>query len=72
MVLLSGCACAARFPFHPLGYCIGPGLIWHWSPFFIAWLLKLVILRYGGLRFYRRALPFFLGLVLGDYVLGAL
>ncbi|NLC55562.1 MAG: hypothetical protein GX774_01840 [Armatimonadetes bacterium] len=62
----------ARFPFHPLGYCIGPGLIWHWSPFFIAWLLKLVILRYGGLRFYRRALPFFLGLVLGDYVLGAL
>ncbi|MCC6728783.1 MAG: hypothetical protein IT208_05530 [Chthonomonadales bacterium] len=60
------------FPFHPLGYCIGPGLIWLWCPFLVAWLLKLVILRYGGLRLYRRALPFFLGLVLGDYVMGAI
>jgi hypothetical protein len=61
-----------RFPWHPLGYCIGPGLIWHWFPFFIAWLVKGIILRYGGLRFYRRALPFFLGLTLGDYTVGAL
>lgn len=60
------------FPLHPLGYCIGPGLIWLWCPFLIAWALKLVILQYGGLRLYRRALPFFLGLVLGDYVAGAL
>lgn len=60
-----------RFPFHPLGYCIGPGLIWHWFPFCIAWGVKWVILRYGGLRFYRRALPFFLGLTLGDYTFGA-
>ncbi|MGB9619915.1 MAG: DUF6785 family protein, partial [Armatimonadota bacterium] len=60
------------FPFHPLGYCIGPGLIWLWLPFLIAWAIKLVILRYGGLRLYRQSLPFFLGLVLGDYVTGAL
>lgn len=62
----------AGFPFHPLGYCIGPGLIWLWEPFLIAWLIKLLILRYGGLRHYRAALPFFLGLVLGDYMGGAL
>lgn len=43
-----------------------------WFPFFIAWLVKWVVLRYGGLRFYRRALPFFLGLTLGDYTLGAI
>ncbi len=61
----------AWFPFHPLGYCIGPGLIWHWFPFFLAWLVKLFILRYGGLRLYRKTLPFFLGLVLGDYLVGA-
>ncbi len=61
-----------RFPFHPLGYCIGPGLIWHWFPFFIAWALKWLILHFGGLRFYRRALPFFVGLVLGDYCMGAI
>jgi hypothetical protein len=62
----------AWFPFHPLGYCIGPGLIWLWFPFFLAWLIKFFILRYGGLKLYRRALPFFLGLVLGDYTAGAI
>jgi len=62
----------AGFPFHPLGYCIGPGLLWLWLPFFVAWLCKFLILRYGGLKLYRRALPFFLGLVLGDYTTGAL
>ncbi len=59
------------FPFHPLGYCIGPALIWLWLPFLIAWLLKLLILRYGGLKLYSKALPFFLGLILGDYTIGA-
>ncbi|UCH34106.1 MAG: hypothetical protein JSV65_16385 [Armatimonadota bacterium] len=65
----------ARFPwwpFHPLGYAIGPGLIWLWMPFLIAWFIKFFVLRYGGLRLYRRALPLFLGLVLGDYVMGAI
>ena len=60
------------FPLHPLGYCIGPGLIWLWAPFLIAWLIKRLVLRYGGLRLYRNSLPFFFGLVLGDYVAGAL
>ncbi|MCC6443135.1 MAG: hypothetical protein IT210_06715 [Armatimonadetes bacterium] len=61
----------AWFPFHPLGYCIGPGLVWLWLPFFIAWLVKYFILRYGGLRLYRKTLPLFLGLILGDYFTGA-
>ena len=41
-------------------------------PFFVAWLTKLVVLRHGGLKFYRQTLPFFLGLVLGDYTLAAI
>lgn len=60
------------FPLHPLGYCIGPWMMWYWCPTMIAWFVKLLILRYGGLRTYRKAVPFFLGLVLGDYVLGAI
>jgi len=60
------------FPFHPLGYCFGPNLHWIWSAFLIAWIVKLPILRYGGLRLYRKSLPFFLGLILGDYVMGSL
>jgi hypothetical protein len=60
------------FPFHPLGYCVGPWAIWLWMPFMIAWFCKLIVLRYGGLRLYRAVLPFFFGLVLGDYACGAL
>ncbi len=60
------------FPFHPLGYCVGPWAWWFWFPFFIAWLVKKLILRYGGLKVYKQALPFFLGLILGDYGIGAI
>ncbi|MDW8289915.1 MAG: DUF6784 domain-containing protein, partial [Armatimonadota bacterium] len=45
--------------------------VWLWLPFLIAWLVKFFVLRYGGLLLYRRTLPFFLGLVLGDYTMGA-
>jgi hypothetical protein len=43
-----------------------------WFPFFLAWLAKRITLRYGGIRAYRSALPFFLGLILGDYVVPSL
>ena len=43
-----------------------------WLPLLIAWLTKLYILRYGGLRLYRAVLPFFLGLILGDCTMGTL
>ena len=36
---------------------------------FVAWLSKVVILRIGGIRLYRRCCPFFLGLAVG-YFLG--
>ena len=31
-----------------------------------AWVLKVCLLRYGGMRLYRTAVPFFIGLILGD------
>lgn len=55
-------------PFHPLGYALATlygRLLW-W-PFFVVWLLKSLILRYGGIRLYRRAVPGFLGLALGHF-----
>ncbi|MBI3910185.1 MAG: hypothetical protein HY320_04545 [Armatimonadetes bacterium] len=58
------------FPLHPLGYamtCSYGGLVW--SPFFIVWVLKSLALRYGGMDFYRRTIPFFLGLALGHYAM---
>ena len=31
-----------------------------WLPLLIAWILKLLMLRYGGLKLYRDLLPLFL------------
>jgi hypothetical protein len=62
------------WPFHPLGYALAPtwGMYNLWSCIFIATMAKWIILKQGGLRAYRRAVPFFLGLALGDYVLGSI
>jgi hypothetical protein len=67
----------ARFfwwPFHPAGYALAGTFTmpWLWCPTLIGWLLKLLLLRYGGMRAYRFAFPFFVGLILGDYVSGSL
>ncbi len=62
------------WPLHPLGYALAvtPSMDYMWFPFFLAWLAKYLTLRYGGIRAYRAALPFFLGLILGDYVVPTL
>ncbi|MCH2666120.1 hypothetical protein MK139_17490, partial [bacterium] len=36
---------------------------------FIAWLIKLTVLRLGGIGLYRRTQPLFLGLLLGYAVM---
>lgn len=64
----------AWFPFHPVGYAVSGSwsLSLLWLPLLIAWVVKLLILRYGGLKMYRQALPLFLGVILGECVLGSL
>lgn len=61
------------FPFHPLGYAISSSWAINlvWMPLLIAWVLKGLAMRYGGLRVYRQYVPFFLGLILGDCVIGS-
>ena len=56
----------------PVGYALAntPTMASTWMPFLIAWLCKALVLRYGGMRLYRRSLPFFLGLILGDFLNG--
>jgi hypothetical protein len=62
------------FPFHPIGYAVSSSWAIHliWFPLLLAWAIKAPILRYGGLNGYRRSVPFFLGLVLGDCVMGSI
>ena len=58
---------------HPIAYALTTTyeqIIWF--PIFLAWLAKLLILRYGGLKSHRRAVPFFLGLILGEFIIGSL
>jgi hypothetical protein len=62
------------WPLHPVGYAISntQTMSSTWMPFLIAWLLKVLFLRYGGAALYRRSLPFFLGLIAGDLLGGGL
>jgi hypothetical protein len=60
---------------HPVGYVMGISpseMSYIWCPMLVSWFLKFIVLRYGGLKGYRRAIPFFAGLVLGDYTMGCI
>ena len=58
------------WPFHPVGYLVSGsfGLFRMWLPIFVTWLVKTLILRYGGLDWYRKARPFFFGLIFGEFL----
>lgn len=60
------------WPLHPLGFAIAGSysMATMWCPMLIAWVGKSVLLHYGGQRWHLRGLPFFVGLLMGDYVAG--
>ena len=59
-------------PFNPVGFATSGS--WNTMmvavPLFIAWLLKSLVLRYGGLATYRAAIPLALGVVCGEFLVG--
>ncbi len=63
----------ASFPLHPVGYVLANTLTLNafFVPFFLAWLVKVLVQRFGGSAVYRRSLAFFVGLILGDIVIQA-
>ncbi len=63
-----------NFPFHPIGYAISGSWSMNlvWLPILVAWLLKVLTLKFGGLRLYKTAVPFFFGLILGEMMIGCL
>ena len=67
--LVWGRATLSVFPFHPLGYalCSSWTMIVFWFSAFVAWGMKSLILRYGGMKLYRQARPLFLGFILGEF-----
>jgi hypothetical protein len=58
------------FPLHPLGYIVSSGfpMTQLWPSFFIGWLSKKLLLKYGGHDAVMRVRPFMIGLILGNAV----
>jgi ABC-type nickel/cobalt efflux system permease component RcnA len=64
-----------RRRFHPAGFALAHAflaLTWVWFPMLLGWAAKAIILRFGGMKQYRAGIPFFIGLILGDIVIGVL
>ncbi len=73
-----------RFPVHPLGYlvwCLAPlhgafaqhQTVTHvnmvWGPMLIAWFAKRTVIRYGGMKLYRKLLPIAYGMIIGHLLM---
>ena len=62
------------WPLNPLGYALSAS--WtttvFWFPMLVAWIIKSILMRYGGISAYRAARPIFLGLVFGEFTMAAI
>ena len=58
------------WPLHPLGVTVAGSVVmdWTWFSIFLDWFIKSLVLKYGGVGMFRALRPFFLGLVLGQFV----
>lgn len=63
----------AWWPLHPMGFVFLGGFpaYYLWFSFFLAWILKKAVTRYGGARLYERLKPLMVGIIAGS-MLGAL
>jgi len=61
------------WPLHPAGYAISMtgGVGYFWSCLVISSTIKWIILRFGGVALYHKAVLFFFGVLLGEYCVGA-
>lgn len=62
----------AWWPLHPAGWVVANSfaLLRLWVPITLTWAIKSLLLRYSGLKGYLAALPFFLGLAVGEFTAG--
>ncbi|MBD3184612.1 hypothetical protein GF312_20195 [Candidatus Poribacteria bacterium] len=61
--------------FHPVGYAYASthgNMFLLWSGMLACSAIKWIILRTGGVKAYRKWLPLFIGLLLGDYVIASI
>ena len=57
-----------RFPLHPVMFLIW----WSWanrmyfSSFLIGWLIKVIVMKYGGIKLFQKVKPFMVGIIAGE------
>lgn len=74
VLMLGLVVCYHRFywwPIHPIGYLTAySSAMWYlWFCFFIGWLCNAVCIRYGGVVLYKKVRFFFIGLIIGDFMM---
>jgi hypothetical protein len=64
---------ASFMPFHPVGLAVSSSwaMNWMWGAIMLGWLAKASILHFGGLQAFKGWMPFFIGLVMGEYIVGS-
>jgi hypothetical protein len=57
-----------NWPLHPLGFLMAYSFPMQvlWFSIFVGWLVKVLLVRFGGGEVFRRARPLFIGLILGE------
>lgn len=60
------------WPIHPIGYLTAYSSAMRilWLSFFIGWACNALCMRYGGIHLFRKLQFFFIGLIIGDFLMG--
>ena len=77
LVMFALVFCYQRFywwPIHPIGYLTAYSSAMRilWVSFFIGWLCNALCMKYGGVNLFRKMQFFFIGLVIGDLLMGGI
>ncbi len=75
VIMLMLVICYYRFywwPVHPIGYLMtySSAMRILWVSFFIGWLCNVICMRYGGVVLFKKLRYFFIGLIIGDFLMG--
>jgi len=60
------------WPIHPIGYLTAYSSAMRilWFSFFMGWLCNALCMRYGGVGLFKKLRYFFIGLIIGDFLMG--
>lgn len=77
VVMIVLVVCYHRFywwPIHPIGYLTAYSSAMRilWFSFFLGWLANALCMRYGGVLLFRKLRLFFVGLIIGDFLMGGI